>query len=152
MSTWPIDAIAQLLAPSLAHLGYSIYGLERTGTGGLTLRIRIDKAQGFISIDDCERVSRIAGPLLDQSDLIPDSYTLEVSSPGAERSLNTALEYERFLGHRVQVRRRSGEIEVVLEGDLVEVGPDHLGVQEPRLGLIQIPWDELISGRLVARP
>ena len=98
MATWPIEEIQQLLEPTLAHMGYSIYALGQAGGGGRTLRITIDKPEGFISLDDCERVSVVAGPLLDQADLIPGPYTLEVSSPGAERKLRDRTEYERFVG------------------------------------------------------
>src|ERR1041385_8256849 len=118
MPTWPIAEIHELLESTLSHMGYSIYALERSGTGGRTLRIAIDKLDGFISIDDCERVSQVAGPLLDQAGLIPDSYTLEVSSPGAERALRDRMEYERFVGRKVNVRYRSGEAEGALEGVL----------------------------------
>ena len=42
-----------------------------------------------ITIEDCETVSRVAGPLLDHANLIDGPYDLEVSSPGAERPLRT---------------------------------------------------------------
>ena len=71
----------------------------------------------------------MAGPLLDQADLIPQSYTLEVSSPGAERPLRNRAEYERFVGHRVNVRYRAGESEVALEGMLTSVGDDAREIQ-----------------------
>ena len=103
MPSWPIAEITKLLEPSLAHMGYSVYAIEQAGQGGRTLRIAIDKPDGFISLDDCQRVSEVAGPLLDQANLIPQSYTLEVSSPGAERPLRDRAEYERFVGHRVNV-------------------------------------------------
>ena len=95
MPSWPIAEITKLLEPSLAHMGYSVYAIEQAGQGGRTLRIAIDKTDGFISLDDCQRVSEVAGPLLDQANLIPQSYTLEVSSPGAERPLRDRAEYER---------------------------------------------------------
>src|SRR5947209_1488376 len=128
MPIWPLEAIQQLLEPTLAHMGYSIYSMERSGSGGRTLRIAIDKSDGFISLDDCERVSRVAGPLLDQADLVPESYTLEVSSPGAERQLRDRAEYERFVGRRVNVRYRSGEAEVALEGTLATVDDEGIAV------------------------
>ena len=75
MPKWPIAEITKLLEPSLAHMGYSIYAIEQSGQNGRTLRIAIDKPEGFISLDDCERVSQVAGPLLDQANLIPQSQT-----------------------------------------------------------------------------
>ena len=150
MSTWPMKDIQELLEPTLQHMGYSIYALERSGRGGRTLRIAIDKPDGFISLNDCERVSHVAGPLLDQADLIADSYTLEVSSPGAERRLRDRAEYERFVGRRVNVRRRAGEAEVALEGVLVGVDDAGITIRGRRDEVTHLPWTDIIAGRLVA--
>jgi len=145
-----MSEIQELLEPTLSHMGYSIYSLERSGAGGRTLRIAIDKADGYISLDDCERVSQVAGPLLDQADLIADSYTLEVSSPGAERTLRDPSEYERFVGRRVNVRYRSGEAEVALEGVLAGVEDAGITVRGRRDEVTHLTWNDIIAGRLVA--
>jgi ribosome maturation factor RimP len=150
MPTWPIGEIKQLLEPSLSHMGYSIYSVEQSGSGGRTLRIAIDKPDGFISLDDCERVSRVAGPLLDQAGLIRDSYTLEVSSPGAERKLRDRAEYERFVGRKVNVRYRSGEAEVALEGVLAAASDTGITIRGRRDEVTHLPWTDIIAGRLVA--
>src|SRR2546423_476103 len=150
MPNWPIAEIQELLGPTLSHMGYSIYALEQSGTGGRTLRIAIDKTDGFISIEDCERVSQVAGPLLDQADLIRDSYTLEVSSPGAERTLRDRAEYERFVGRRVNVRYRAGEAEVALEGALAGVDDAGITIRGRRDEVTHLPWTDIIAGRLVA--
>lgn len=150
MPTWPMTEIQELLEPTLSHMGFSIYSLERSGPGGRTLRIAIDKLDGYISIDDCERVSQVAGPLLDQTGLIHDSYTLEVSSPGAERPLRSRGEYERFVGRKVNVRYRSGEAEVALEGVLAGVEDAGITVRGRRDEVTQLTWNDIIAGRLVA--
>src|SRR5207249_390395 len=111
MPTWPITTIKELLEPTLNHMGYELYSLDQSGQSGRTLRISIDHNEP-ITIEDCERVSRVAGPLLDRSKLIDGRYDLEVSSPGAERPLRSHQEYERFNGRRVNghtgavIRRR----------------------------------------------
>jgi ribosome maturation factor RimP len=150
MSTWPIEEIQKLLEPTLTHMGYSIYSLGQGGPGARTLRIAIDKQDGFISLDDCQRVSQVAGPLLDQADLIRSAYTLEVSSPGAERQLRDRAEYERFVGRRVNVRYRAGDSEVALEGRLAEVDDAGITVLDRRDEPTRLPWRDVISGRLVA--
>ena len=150
MPSWPLTEIQELLEPTLAHMGYLIYSLEQSGTGGRTLRIAIDKSAGYISLDDCERVSQVAGPLLDQADLIRDSYTLEVSSPGAERQLRDRAEYERFVGRRVNVRYRTGDVEVALEGELAGVEDAGIMIRGRRDEVTHLTWIDIIAGRLVA--
>jgi ribosome maturation factor RimP len=152
MPTWPITSIKELLEPTLNHMGYELYSLDQSGQSGRTLRISIDHNEP-ISIEDCERVSRVAGPLLDRSNLIQGPYDLEVSSPGAERPLRTHHEYERFNGKRVNIRYRSGDTDAVIEGQLVAVDGAGIAVQGlAKRGrapvIVHITWDDIVSGRL----
>ncbi len=66
------------------------------------LRITIDKPAG-VSHADCELISQQVGTILDVEDLIPGSYTLEVSSPGVERKLRGSADFERFVGRKAKV-------------------------------------------------
>lgn len=66
------------------------------------LRIFIDKPGG-IGIEDCQSVSREIEHILDENDPIPQSYILEVSSPGIERPLKKSADYERFSGSLVNI-------------------------------------------------
>src|SRR5258708_23497381 len=108
MPTWPIPSIRELLEHTIKHMGYELYSLDQSGHSGRTLRISIDRNEP-IKIEDCERVSRVVGPLLDHSELIDGPYDLEVSSPGAERPLRSHGEYARFNGKSVNGRSRTGE-------------------------------------------
>jgi len=152
MPTWPIPSIKALIEPTLAHMGYELYAVEQSGHAGRTLRVSIDRTQP-ITIEDCERVSRVIGPLVDHSELIAGSYDLEVSSPGAERPLHDRRDYVRFHGKRVNVRYKTGESESVVEGDLVAVDEAGIAVQAkgPRGRapvIVHIAWDDVASGRL----
>ncbi|HKV87996.1 MAG TPA: ribosome maturation factor RimP [Candidatus Dormibacteraeota bacterium] len=152
MPAWPISSLKELLEPTLNHMGFELYSLDQSGQRGRTLRISIDHAEP-ITIEDCERVSRVAGPLVDHSNLIEGPYELEVSSPGAERPLRNHDEYERFSGKRVNVRYRTGESETVVEGQLVAV--DGAGIAVQALGvrgrapvIVHIGWEDVVAGRL----
>ncbi|HEX6489260.1 MAG TPA: ribosome maturation factor RimP [Candidatus Dormibacteraeota bacterium] len=148
MSAWPIEQIRELLEPTIKHMGYELYGLRQMGPGGRTLQIAIDSPEG-ITLDDCERVSHVAGPLLDQADLIDDGrYHLEVSSPGAERALRNRAEYDRFMGQRVNVKYRSGDGEAVIEGTLVTVDDTGVAVLGRTLDEVRIAWDDVLAARL----
>jgi len=141
-----------MLEPTIKHMGYELYSLDQSGHSGRTLRIAIDRAAP-ITIADCERVSRVAGPLIDHSNLIAGPYDLEVSSPGAERPLRDHGEYERFNGRRVNVRYRTGESETVVEGPLVAVDQAGIAVQAQGLRgrapvIVHIAWDDVVAGRL----
>ncbi|HYR49626.1 MAG TPA: ribosome maturation factor RimP [Candidatus Eisenbacteria bacterium] len=152
MPTWPITSIRELLEPTIKHMGYELYSLDQSGHSGRTLRISIDRIEP-ITIEDCERVSRVAGPLIDHSNYIDGPYDLEVSSPGAERPLRSHRDYERFNGKRVNVRYRTGESETVVEGQLVAV--DGAGIAVQGIGargrapvIVHIEWDDVVAGRL----
>jgi len=152
MPTWPITSIRELLEPTIKHMGYELYSLDQSGHSGRTLRISIDRIEP-ITIEDCERVSRIAGPLIDHSNYIDGPYDLEVSSPGAERPLRSHGDYERFNGKRVNVRYRTGDAETIVEGQLVAV--DRAGIAVQALGargrapvIVHIEWEDVVAGRL----
>jgi ribosome maturation factor RimP len=152
MPTWPIPSIKALIEPTLAHMGYELYAVEQSGAAGRTLRVSIDRNDP-ITIDDCERVSKVVGPIVDNAGVIPGSYELEVSSPGAERPLHNKHDYERFNGKRVNVRYRTGESESIVEGNLVAVDDAGIAVQaKAQRGrapvIVHIAWDDIASGRL----
>jgi len=94
------------------------YGLEifdvqfRREASGMVLRVQIDRpgpagtAEESVSVDDCARVSRDLSAVLDVEDLVATAYTLEVSSPGLDRPLRRADDYERFAGRRAKIVMR----------------------------------------------
>jgi ribosome maturation factor RimP len=85
------------------------------------LRLFIDK-EGGVNIDDCARISRELGDLLDVKDVIPQAYVLEVSSPGLNRRIRKKEDFSRFVGQKVQlwlVSPKDGRRKIV--GDLVGV-------------------------------
>ena len=66
------------------------------------LRVYLDK-DGGIEIDDCQRVSETLEQILDEKDLLTEAYILEVSSPGLDRVLKKARDFEREQGKSVDV-------------------------------------------------
>ncbi|MBV8300720.1 MAG: ribosome maturation factor RimP [Candidatus Dormibacteraeota bacterium] len=123
------ESIAELVSPSLHHLGVELVDVHWSGKGrGAVLRLVIDRAGG-VSLDDCERVSNAVSAVLDAYDPIDASYRLEVSSPGAERPLRTLDEWRGSLGRRVNVRLHDGDAERVVEGRLVAVSDSQVQVE-----------------------
>jgi ribosome maturation factor RimP len=98
-----VTAIATRVAGSE---GMEVVEVEyRGGPNNRILRIFLDKPEG-ITLSDCENISRQVGTILDVEDLVPERYTLEVSSPGLDRKLLKLSDYERFAGRRARVKLR----------------------------------------------
>lgn len=70
------------------------------------LRLYIDRDQG-VSLEECSNVSRAFGEYLDQEDLIPDNYELEVSSPGLDRHLSQPWHFEKACGSKIQLKLKT---------------------------------------------
>lgn len=115
------ELTAGLAAPIVEAAGCSLWDVEYVKEAGeWFLRVYIDK-EGGVSINDCEAVSRPLSDALDEADPIEGSYTLEVSSAGADRVLKKPEHFAAFLGSEVDVklyRAREGRKELtgVLRG------------------------------------
>lgn len=97
------DIIREMAESVSNELDLELVDVEYVKEGGTWfVRIYIDKPDG-ITHDDCQDVSERIGILLDEKDPILHSYVLEVSSPGIERPLKKAEDYERFKGSKIRL-------------------------------------------------
>jgi ribosome maturation factor RimP len=98
-----VRAIAERVA---ATGGLEVVEIELRGGGkSRMLRVFLDKPGG-VTHEDCAQFSREFGAILDVEDAVPGSYVLEVSSPGLDRKLTRAADYERFAGSKVKLMTR----------------------------------------------
>ena len=138
-----------MLGPSVQALGCELLGVQvARGRSHTVLRLYIDRPEG-ISLEDCERVSHQVSGILDVEDPIDGEYSLEVSSPGADRPLFGAEQFARFTGHPARIRlgvpvdgRRS--VTGVLEG----VEGDAVLLREEET-LWRLPLEQIAQARLV---
>jgi ribosome maturation factor RimP len=92
--------LAAIVMPALADLGYELVQLNVLGRERPTVQVLADRADGaLIGLDDCERISRHLGAVLDVADPLPGAWTLEVSSAGIDRPLARPRDWNRFAGH-----------------------------------------------------
>lgn len=99
-----IPQILELAAPVAATLGLDVVGaVFHTNQHPPVLRVDIRNLTEDTSLNDCEQMSRALEAALDASNVIPDAYILEVSSPGISRSLTTDREFVSFKGFPVVV-------------------------------------------------
>jgi ribosome maturation factor RimP len=133
------EAVREIAERVARSFGLEVWDVELRGSGGKArmLRIFIDKPSDpkGPNLEDCENVSREVGTILDIEDPIKGSYTLEVSSPGLDRKLRNAGDYERFRGSLVKIQT----LEPVngtrnLEGRLQEVNDGRMTLELPAKG------------------
>lgn len=95
--------VAAIVDPVAVSLGYSLVRVKITAENGMTLQIMAEDGNGRFSINDCERLSKDLSPVLDVEDPIDREYHLEVSSPGIDRPLVRARDFERYIGHEAKI-------------------------------------------------
>lgn len=98
------DALWEVVEPVVIGLGYEVVEIEYLSEDGMNiLRIYIDQDAG-ITADDCGKVSRQLSAVFDVEEPVRARYNLEVSSPGLDRPLRKASDFERFAGSKVKVK------------------------------------------------
>lgn len=147
-----IAELESMLAPCVADVGngLALWGVEYVpGERRSLLRVYIDAAGRPVTLEDCESVSREISALLDVNDPISGKYSLEVSSPGLDRPLFTAAQYQGFVGARVKLtlalpvegRKR-------LQGDIVSSDGSTLVLREGEQ-TIEVPHSAIHKARIV---
>jgi ribosome maturation factor RimP len=108
-----VERVREIAERVAASSGLEIVEVEFLGGGkARMLRVFLDKpAAGAdplagVTHEDCAKFSREFGTILDVEDVMPGSYTLEVSSPGLDRKLTKAADFTRFTGSRVKLTTR----------------------------------------------
>ncbi len=96
--------VEALVQPAIEQLGVQLWDVcfEKEGDTWY-LKVLIER-DGLMDMDTCEAVSRAIDPLLDEADLIEQSYCLEVGSPGLGRRLARPEHFEKMLGQKIKAR------------------------------------------------
>ncbi len=112
-----VDRVREIAERVAASSGLEVVEVEILGGGkARMLRVFLDKASSGliaendplagVTHEDCASFSREFGTILDVEDVMPGSYTLEVSSPGLDRKLIKAADFIRFTGSRLKLSTR----------------------------------------------
>lgn len=147
-----LDArIADLVAPTIEHLGYELVRVQISGKERPTVQIMADRMDGAVfTVEDCEAISHAVGAVLDVADPIKAEWMLEVSSAGIDRPLTRTKDWEHYAGHVATV-----EMLIPIEGRKrfrgIVLGAD---LENARLRLdegpeISLPRDQMRRAKLV---
>src|SRR5215470_8605874 len=147
--------VAAIAEPVIEGLGFRLVRVRISGSDGCTVQIMAERADGSMTIDDCEAASRALSPVLDVADPIDRAYRLELSSPGLDRPLVRRSDFQRFAGHRLKVemaiavdgRRRFRGVLLGVEGSAARVRHDDAVPGRPNEVLL--PIEEMAEAKLV---
>jgi len=160
-----LERIEALVRPALEREGFELVDLEyKRGQKRYLLRLLVDRTgrtryrgsvrdpepvEDSVGIDECVRISKMVGPLLDVEDVIPIAYTLEVSSPGVNRPLKTVEHFRAAAGLMVRVKTRVP----VAGGDSFFIAPlaevdDERIVLDVRGNRVEVPYRLVASASI----
>lgn len=141
-----VDRVRELVAPMARDASVDLYDVEYHGG---TVRILVD-ADGGIDLDAIAGLSRSVSRALDERDLIPGRYTLEISSPGLERPLRTPEHFRRAAGSEVRVKTLAGfDGPRRVSGTLEAVAGNGIELRDRDGALCRIAYDQVASARTV---
>jgi ribosome maturation factor RimP len=143
--------IARLVEPTLNGMGYDLVRVQFGGGDRRpTLQIMAERAdRRTMTVEDCAEISRALSAVLDVEDPVPGSYQLEVSSPGIDRPLLRAADYERFAGFEARLElRRPMDGRRRFRGRLGGIENGRVCVVEPA-GEFRLPLEEIGKAKLV---
>ncbi len=95
--------VAEIAAPVLHDLGLRLVRVKISGADGATVQIMAERADGSMTIDDCELASGALSPAFDLEDPVSQAYRLEISSPGIDRPLVRVSDFARAIGHEAKI-------------------------------------------------
>ena len=152
----PLEQIRAIAERVAASRGLEIWDIQsRREASGHIVRVFIDRPgpaatpEESVSIEDCEQVNRELSTILDVEDPLPYAYTLEVSSPGLDRPLRDANDYQRFAGRLAKiVVSEPVDNQKAFEGRLRGLEDDNVMLEAPNGRMHRLPMRIITRGRL----
>jgi ribosome maturation factor RimP len=152
----PLEQLRVIAERVAASRGLEIWDIQsRRETSGHVVRVFIDRPgpaatpEESVSIEDCEQVNREMSTILDVEDPLPFAYTLEVSSPGLNRPLRNAADYQRFAGRLAKVVVSAPvDNQKAFEGRLRGVENDAVLLEAANGRVHRLPLGVITRGRL----
>lgn len=145
-----IRKIQDLFTAFLAQRGFELIDLTyRFENGRNILRLLVDRPAGGITLDECAGLNRELGQMLEETNLIPEHYYLELNSPGLDRPLTQERDFARNMGKEIKVFLReaiNGRIEV--DGTISALSAGELTLLT-KDGCFVAPFDKIHKAKLI---
>ncbi len=130
-----------------AEMHLALYDIdEKMSNKGRIFTIYLTRIGG-VTLDECARFSRKLSEVLDELDIIPDRYFMEVSSPGLERPLKLKSHYVSAINEKILVQWTDTEKRSTM-GTLLEVDQDHI-LLDDRGTRLEIPFKSINRAKTI---
>jgi ribosome maturation factor RimP len=143
--------LLELVTPLWLARDLEIWGIELLfGAGGRhrLVRVFLDSAQG-VGIDECTEISRHLSLALDVEDIIPGAFTLEVSSPGLERTFFSLDQMAAYIGQPIRVRlEKALDGRKNFKGSLSAINPPMFTLTDGKV-VFELNWEDVGKANLV---
>lgn len=153
MSAGIDTTVSNIIAPLLEREGYELVAVETVGNRKKQiLRLLIHK-HGGLSVQDCKVVDRTVRPILEIHEILDDFNQFEIASPGIDRPLTTACDFQRNIGRHVKIENTSrdgqmfevqGLVKNVVDGCIVlehaSGEKTNIDISQISKGYIQLTW------------
>ncbi len=153
MTAVPVDHSTKIkaLADQAAKGGPSyVVDVEvKGGSGPPIIWVYIDAEVGQANIDDCTRISRELGLLMEAHELYADgNYTLNVSTPGLSRPLTDIRQYRNNVGRNARIKTRVDDKTNIFEGKFQTLNDDGI-ILETKKGPIELKFADIIETKIL---
>ncbi|MCK9594495.1 MAG: ribosome maturation factor RimP [Candidatus Omnitrophica bacterium] len=143
--------LEKIIRERLESLGFDLVELICRYEGPkLALRVFADKPEGGINMDECAEANRALGRILEEGDLIKESFVLEVSSPGLDRVLRTTADFCRVVNKKVKFflsEPVNGKIEH--DGVVRQADPEAVDILTVKEEAVRIPLAKINKARRI---
>ena len=140
------QAVDRCVEDQAAHLIDLVVHGEK---GNRILQVFVDTEAG-VTVDQCTAISRTLSETISRTKLVPGTYRLEVSSPGADRPLKYSWQYRKHLGRPFRVKRQTTDGTSSVEGTLSSADETEITLEQSGSGdSVRVPFGEIVEAKVV---
>jgi len=144
------EDIRKIIIKDIKNLGYILWGLELSGkSNSKHIRIFIDNEDSSIGLGDCEKVNLQIKDVLENTDLINFNFSLEISSPGIERTFFNIDQLKNFKDQTILVKYEEDSRKDSVLGKLLSVSDNHIEIMNNKMESIKISANDYITSKLI---
>jgi ribosome maturation factor RimP len=145
-----IDELKTTLNRDIENLGYLLWGIEVSGNhSSKHIRIFIDNEDSSITLEDCTKVNVQAREVLENSETFNFDYSLEISSPGIDRTFFDLNQLQDYLEETIQIKFETDSQKQTVKGKLLSISSDYIEIENKNENIIKIKTSSYQTSKLI---